>query len=77
MPTLFFGASLNRKNFPNELPLCTTLSWLRLNAHNDLRSFEADGPANGTSIRGILEGPAAVTGRNLVQLGIHGFMNSS
>jgi formiminoglutamase len=53
------------------------LGLIHFDAHNDVRSFEAGGPTNGTPIRGILEGPATVAGRNVVQLGIHGFMNSS
>lgn len=50
---------------------------IHFDAHNDVRNFEDGGPTNGTPFRGILEGPSSVQGRNLVQLGIHGFMNSS
>lgn len=50
---------------------------IHFDAHNDVRNFEDGGPTNGTPFRGILEGPSHVEGRNLVQLGIHGFMNSS
>ena len=50
---------------------------VHFDAHNDVRNFEDGGPTNGTPFRGILEGPANVAGRNLVQIGIHGFMNSS
>ncbi len=46
-------------------------------AHNDVRDLEQGGPTNGTPVRGIIEGPAAVEGRNIAQIGIHGFMNSS
>ena len=35
------------------------------------------GPTNGTPIRGILESGVRVRGSNLVQFGIHGFMNAS
>ena len=35
------------------------------------------GPTNGTPIRGILESGVKVRGENLVQVGIHGFMNAS
>lgn len=50
---------------------------IHFDAHNDVRNFEDGGPTNGTPFRGILEGPAHVEGKNLVQIGIHGFMNSS
>ena len=50
---------------------------IHFDAHNDVRNFEDGGPTNGTPIRGILEGPARVEGKNIVQVGIHGFMNSS
>ena len=50
---------------------------IHFDAHNDVRNFEDGGPTNGTPFRGILEGPSKVEGNNLVQLGIHGFMNSS
>jgi formiminoglutamase len=50
---------------------------VHFDAHNDVRNFEDGGPTNGTPFRGILEGPANVAGRNVVQIGIHGFMNSS
>lgn len=50
---------------------------VHFDAHNDVRNFEDGGPTNGTPFRGILEGPSGVQGHNLVQVGIHGFMNSS
>lgn len=50
---------------------------IHFDAHNDVRNFEDGGPTNGTPFRGIIEGPANVEGKNLVQVGIHGFMNSS
>jgi formiminoglutamase len=53
------------------------LGIVHFDAHNDVRNFEDGGPTNGTPFRGIIEGPAAVEGKNLVQVGIHGFMNSS
>lgn len=53
------------------------LGVVHFDAHNDVRVFDHGGPTDGTPIRGILEGPASVSGRNLVQVGIHGFMNSS
>jgi len=53
------------------------LGIVHFDAHNDVRVLDHGGPSDGTPFRGILEGPANVEGRNLVQLGIHGFMNSS
>lgn len=50
---------------------------IHFDAHNDVRNFEDGGPTNGTPFRGILEGPSSVEGKNIVQIGIHGFMNSS
>lgn len=49
---------------------------IHFDAHNDVRVMD-HGPTNGTPIRGILESDANVSGENLVQVGIHGFMNAS
>jgi formiminoglutamase len=49
---------------------------IHFDAHNDVRVMD-HGPTNGTPIRGILESDARVDGKNLVQVGIHGFMNAS
>ena len=49
---------------------------VHFDAHHDVRHYAGDQPSRGTPFRGILEGPATVAGRNLVQVGIHGFMNS-
>ena len=49
---------------------------IHFDAHNDVRVMD-HGPTNGTPIRGILESSARVRGENLVQVGIHGFMNAS
>lgn len=49
---------------------------IQFDAHNDVRVME-HGPTNGTPIRGILQSGIRVAGQNLVQVGIHGFMNSS
>jgi formiminoglutamase len=49
---------------------------IHFDAHNDVRVMD-HGPTNGTPIRGILQSDARVAGRNLVQVGIHGFMNAS
>ena len=50
---------------------------IHFDAHNDVRAFEEGGPLNGTPIRGILQSCPNLRGENIVQLGIHGFMNSS
>ena len=49
---------------------------IHFDAHNDVRVMD-HGPTNGTPIRGILESGVRVRGTNLVQVGIHGFMNAS
>lgn len=49
---------------------------IHFDAHNDVRVMD-HGPTNGTPIRGILESGVRVSGSNLVQFGIHGFMNAS
>jgi formiminoglutamase len=49
---------------------------IHFDAHNDVRVMD-HGPTNGTPIRGVLESGVRVSGNNLVQIGIHGFMNSS
>ncbi len=49
---------------------------IHFDAHNDVRVMD-HGPTNGTPIRGILESGVRVRGDNLVQVGIHGFMNAS
>jgi len=49
---------------------------IHFDAHNDVRVMD-HGPTNGTPIRGILTSGVRVSGKNLVQVGIHGFMNAS
>lgn len=49
---------------------------IHFDAHNDVRVMD-HGPTNGTPIRGILQSGVRVSGTNLVQVGIHGFMNAS
>jgi formiminoglutamase len=53
------------------------IGMLHFDAHNDVRAFEEGGPLNGTPIRGIIQTCPNVAATNIVQLGIHGFMNSS
>src|SRR5262249_9147229 len=49
---------------------------INIDAHLDVRNFE-HGPHNGTPFRAILSGGLPISGRNFVELGIHGFMNSA
>lgn len=49
---------------------------IHFDAHNDVRVMD-HGPTNGTPIRGVLQTCPNVSGNNLVQIGIHGFMNAS
>lgn len=49
---------------------------INIDAHLDVRNFE-HGPHNGTPFRAILTGDLPISGRNFVELGIHGFMNAA
>ncbi len=49
---------------------------IHIDAHNDVRVMD-HGPTNGTPIRQLLESGLGFHGENLVQVGIHGFMNAS
>lgn len=49
---------------------------LNIDAHLDVRNLE-HGPHNGTPFRQILDGGLPIAGRNLVELGIHGFSGSA
>jgi formiminoglutamase len=49
---------------------------INIDAHLDVRNFE-HGPHNGTPFRAILTGNLPIDGRNLVEVGIHGFMNAA
>ena len=49
---------------------------VHFDAHNDVRVLD-HGPTNGTPIRQVLQSGLNVSGSNLVQVGIHGFMNAS
>ncbi len=53
-----------------------TVGVVNFDAHFDVRNFE-HGPHNGTPFRAILDGSLPIVGRNVVEIGIHGFMNSS
>lgn len=49
---------------------------INFDAHFDVRNFE-HGPHNGTPFRAIVEGDIPVAGKNVVEIGIHGFMNAA
>lgn len=48
---------------------------ITFDAHHDVRTLET-GPSNGNPIRGLIE-EHGLPGRNIVQIGIHSFANSS
>nr|WP_264373610.1 formimidoylglutamase [Paenibacillus psychroresistens] len=48
---------------------------IHFDAHHDVRNFDDGGVTNGTPFRSIIESNI-VEGRNIVQIGIRGFMNS-
>jgi formiminoglutamase len=49
---------------------------INFDAHFDVRNLE-HGPHNGTPFRQILEGNLGIEGKNVVEIGIHGFMSSA
>lgn len=49
---------------------------INIDAHLDVRNFE-HGPHNGTPFRALLTGGLPISGANVVELGIHGFMNAA
>jgi formiminoglutamase len=49
---------------------------INIDAHLDVRNFE-HGPHNGTPFRALLTGNLPIEGQNVVELGIHGFMNAA
>ncbi len=49
---------------------------INFDAHFDIRSGEW-GPHNGTPFRALIEGGLGIDGKNVVEIGIHGFMNAS
>ena len=49
---------------------------VQFDAHIDCQNFEDGGPHNGTPIRGIIEDDNGVDPRNIVQIGISGFVNA-
>ena len=49
---------------------------VNFDAHFDVRNFE-HGPHNGTPFRAILDDRLPIAGKNVVEIGIHGFMGSA
>ena len=52
------------------------LGLIQFDAHIDCQNFDDGGPHNGTPIRGIIEDDNGVDPRNVVQIGISGFVNA-
>ncbi len=52
---------------------------ITLDSHHDVREYEGDDVSSGTPFRRILEEieGSPVSGKNVVQIGLHGFLNSS
>lgn len=48
---------------------------LTLDAHHDVRTYEPGAVGNGSPVRALID--AGLPGRNVVQIGIHGFSNSA
>jgi len=49
---------------------------IQFDAHIDCQNFDDGGPHNGTPIRGIIEDANGIDPRNIVQIGISGFVNA-
>ena len=57
-------------------PELERLGLIHFDAHIDCQNFDDGGPHNGTPIRGIIEDENGVNPRNVVQIGISGFVNA-
>jgi formiminoglutamase len=57
-------------------PELERLGLIQFDAHIDCQNFDDGGPHNGTPIRGIIEDENGVEPRNVVQIGISGFVNA-
>jgi formiminoglutamase len=57
-------------------PELERLGLIQFDAHIDCQNFDDGGPHNGTPIRGIIEDENGVDPRNVVQIGISGFVNA-
>jgi formiminoglutamase len=57
-------------------PELERLGLIQFDAHIDCQNFDDGGPHNGTPIRGIIEDENGVDPRNVVQVGISGFVNA-
>jgi formiminoglutamase len=57
-------------------PELRRLGLIQFDAHIDCQNFDDGGPHNGTPIRGIIEDDNGVDPRNVVQVGISGFVNA-
>ena len=49
---------------------------IQFDARSDMQSMDEVGPTDFTPIRAILEADAGVQGRNVAQIGLHGFVNT-
>ena len=59
-----------KKAHPNE-----EIGILQFDTHFDLRNLTSDGPSNGTPIRNLIESNV-IKGKNVYNIGLHGFFNS-
>ena len=49
---------------------------IHFDARSDMQSMEGVGPTDFTPIRAILEADVGIQGRNIAQIGLHGFVNT-
>jgi formiminoglutamase len=57
-------------------PELARVGLIQFDAHIDCQNFDDGGPHNGTPIRGIIEDANGIEPRNIVQIGISGFVNA-
>ena len=52
------------------------LGIVHFDSRNDMRSLEEGGPTDFTPMRGILEADVGIEGKNIAQVGLHGFVGT-
>ena len=53
-----------------------TLGIIHFDSRNDMRSLDEGGPTDFTPMRGILEAGVGIQGKNIAQVGLHGFVST-
>ena len=53
-----------------------SLGIIHFDSRNDMRSFDEGGPTDFTPMRGILDAGVGIQGKNIAQVGLHGFVGT-